>query len=251
MITLGGNVKKTVSLVLRIFNDYDMNEVKNPQITLNGIKRKKISKAGGYNVYVGLEERKYEIGVQHQEFINKNITVDLKKLDPLNPVVNLRLKPLAESFYESGGAVIKLSSQKGDEMIRAYIEDSPIGELTKDVDENKGIIYIQKYFNDIMFGDILFLEDEDKGEFVEVLSVEKNKCKITDKLKNSHPQGTKIKRAFESQCDSKGNGLVYFNNLIKKKNKINILLGEEWEKIEVDIDSFNTNLNLGKINRAE
>lgn len=251
MITLGGKVIKKVDLVLRLFNDYDMSEIKNAGVTLNGMNYKRITKDGGYYVYIGLQERKYEIKVTHSEFMDKEVLVDLKKLNPLDPIVNLRLKPSVRDFFERDGVIIKLATKDTGEEIKAFIEDFAVGEITRDVAENRGIIYLESYFNDIIFGETLYIDDGESSEFIQVSSSDKNKFKIDTKLLFPHKKGVKIKKAFQSQSDEKGNGLVYFKNLIKKKNKINILVGESSMKTEVDIDSFNTYKDLGTIKRAE
>lgn len=253
-------ISKRVSLVLRLFDDYDLKTIENGvNIYLNGYNLKPIRKAGGYLVFTNLENDVYKIEIKSESYLTENFTVNLKDLDNLNPVINIRLKPNPKSFFKEDGVVIRFKVFDKNEMpvkngqIKGvlYTKDYFVGQVKNEkISISDKNIFIDEFYEDFFSGDSLYIESvrKEKCEFITIYNkVDKGSYSVNEPIKNTHKRGEKLRKAIITRTDSEGNGVVYFKSLLTNKNKIKIIITSSEDIKEVVMDVEEAQVNLGKI----
>lgn len=241
-------ITKRVNLVLRLFDDYDLDNIMKSNILINGEKYKKIVKDGGYNVFLDVPEKESDITVESPGYIEKTVQIDVGQLNPVDPIVNIRLKPLYDIFDSDDGVIIKFHSEDiKDEEFQVYLSDSSHGEISEKIAKGEDKIPLTDFFGEVLFGDVFCIENDKQKEFIEIKSFDGQKCYLKENLENSFEPEAKIRRAFVSKCDSKGRGLIYFRKMVKKKNNIKILINNRVDEVSIDVEGYNKIINLGNI----
>ncbi|MTI85729.1 MAG: hypothetical protein FH756_18000 [Firmicutes bacterium] len=75
-------------------------------ILLKDYLRRPLRKAGGYYVFTGLHKNLNEIVISSEKYLDERVTVDLRDLDPQNPVVNITLLPSPAYPFPAGATLI-------------------------------------------------------------------------------------------------------------------------------------------------
>lgn len=253
-------ISKMVSLVLRFFDDYDLKAIENGvSIYLNEYSFKPIRKAGGYFIFTNLENDIYKIEIKSELYLDEILNVNLKDLDNLNPVINIRLKPKPKYFFKEDGLIIRFKVLDKNEMpIKngqingiLYTKDYFVGQVLNQkiniLDKN---ILIDEFYEEFFSGDCLYIESsrKEKCEFITIYNkINKSSYRLNEDIKSTHKSGEKLRKAITTRTDSDGNGIIYFKNLLTNKNKIKIIitLNEDFKEVITEVEG--TLVNLGKI----
>ena len=92
------HVRITVSLAVQVIDDF-INRPMEENLLSIGIEgaKKPIRKKGGYYIFVNLQMDKAKLSIRSAQFQDYEEMIDLTQLNPLEPVVKVRLKP--NKFY--------------------------------------------------------------------------------------------------------------------------------------------------------
>lgn len=230
-------ISTKVSLVIRIVDDYDLEPIdKGILIYLNNYKINSIEKLGGYYVYTNLKEDIYKINISPESklYFDECMIINLKSLNKLNPLVNIRLKRRKISFLKKDTTVVKIKMFNKNKVpvenvdIKAFLygDNYFVGQVVNEkIKTSTDEILIDELYEEFFPGDSLYLGNEENGEFLTILNkLDNKKYKLMEPLKNKYDYGKKFYKAFISKTDSEGNGLIYFRNVPKSKNKIKIII---------------------------
>lgn len=87
-----GSIRKKISMVIRLLDDYTGEEISTGEITLEEKRIDAINKKDGYYVFVNLEPGIYTVQIQAPYYLETAQEVEVSDLSSSFPVVTLRLK---------------------------------------------------------------------------------------------------------------------------------------------------------------
>lgn len=101
-------VTTKLSMAVSLIDDYTG---KRPtgwvKVFLEGEDLKSIKNPGGYYLFINLPGNEYQVHVEAEHYFNEDKTVKLSDLDPLNPVVQVKLNPRPSYPFPSGTTLIR------------------------------------------------------------------------------------------------------------------------------------------------
>ncbi|WP_432666848.1 hypothetical protein R9X47_10885 [Wukongibacter baidiensis] len=256
----GSVIRKKVSFALRLIDDYDLQPVSSGvDIIINKELYRSIKKSGGYYIFTNLEEDDCEINIESEIYFKEKIEIDVSSLDPLNPLINIRLKKKPEYFSAQGATIVRFKLiDEGNKpivgaLVEAFIDTKNYyeGELSEACKKSEELVSIKKFYSEIQPGDTFYLNagSGDNGEFVKVVNKKDDTKFVLNKpLLFDHSKGGKLIKAFISKTDEKGNGLIYFRGLLKKDIdiKINLSYFKSFKEVSTKVRE-GTLLNLKNI----
>jgi len=239
MVDQSVKVVKSISLVLRLRDDYTLGDIKGAvKIFINHQQRRPIIKPGGYHIFINVEEPVEHIAVLSDYYMKQEISVkdqeSLKKKDWFD----IRLIPsLGYPFGENATLCwIQTEGEKTDQDIFGYISDKNYhhGRIIKKISDYEcNVAYAYDSFR---AGDFYLAHKEDGKHFVtvdEVLS--EGVVKFKEKLPELK-KGDKLFKAIKTATDTYGTGVVYLNRLHKDQVCMNLIIGAQSSDKEVEID---------------
>lgn len=252
-------ISKRVSLVLRLFDDYDLKPIENGvSIYLNEYDFKPIRKAGGYSIFTNLENDQNKVEIKSELYFDEVININLKDLNKLNPVINIRLKPSPRYFLKEESVFRFEIIDKNEMPVKnaqiqsiLYTKDYFVGQvMSEKVNASDKSVFIDEFYNEFFSGDSLYIESsrKEKCEFITIENkVDNGYYNLNECMKNAHKKGEKLRSAVITRADSNGNGVIYFRNLLTNKNKIKIIITSSKGIKEVVMDVDEAQVYLGKI----
>lgn len=220
--------KTKVSFVVCILDDFNGERVRGGNLTvmLAESRKKPIRKKDGIFVFVDLEVMTYTLKIESDIYFSQSIRVDPDKIERLDPVIYVRLKPKLSYPFGSaatlmrgrivdkaGGAVLNAS-------VRAAVNTADCAKgriLQENVPRGSNTLLIAKLGGKISEGETLIIKekDESKTEICKIscLYEDTNSFGLCEPLKFDHKRGVFLFLLTETVPDKSGEIVIYFYNI--------------------------------------
>jgi hypothetical protein len=108
-------ITTTLSLAVSLQDDYTGNQpIGGVKVFLEGQDLKSVKNPSGYYLFPDLPGSEYQVRVETQHYFKEETTMKLPDLDPLNPVVQVELKPKPSYPFPHGTTLIRGMVQGSD-----------------------------------------------------------------------------------------------------------------------------------------
>lgn len=238
-------MRRKVSLVIILIDDYIEEIIKSfISIKINGVNREVIRKQEGFFIITDLEEEIIDIYISEYSFIPVSLKVNLKELDKLNPVIEVRLKPNERYHFNFGTTCIKGQTTCNSEILIINENKSNTFRLLEDIEEETESIKFYNPLNmNIEGSKIIIKDDTERYDCNEIIGFDTKykryilKNRIFNKYKK---ENSKVVKVDYVKADREGKFFAPIKNLLNEDNSI-IIRSE-------DCILHNIELQRGKIN---
>ncbi|MEN6349440.1 MAG: hypothetical protein ABFD08_08635, partial [Syntrophomonas sp.] len=194
-------------------------------VTLAESRKRPIRKKEGVFVFVDLDRMTYTLIVESDIYFTQTIKVDPDRLDRLNPVIYVRMKPLPSYPFNKaatllrGRLVDKSGSALADAAVRAVVKTRECAKgriLQENVLPGSSVLSLARLNGKISEGETLIIEgkDEEQAEICRISCLyEDNSYGLCEPLKFDHGRGSFLFPVTETMPDERGETVVYFFNL--------------------------------------
>ncbi|BEP29024.1 hypothetical protein [Helicovermis profundi] len=224
------NIVKNVDFVLKLIDDYDLSKPKGKLVfVLNDRVVIPIVKNSGTYIFVNLELNSQVniLYIKSDYYFSREIIISLN-FNALFDMSVLKLKPKYIYPYFKKGTIIKFTTfNKHKETVASsicsYIDDKNNYDA-RIIDNVNGKFLIKGAYEEYLFGNKYITQKEKLIESNVISLYEKGIYIISTADSKLLDIGDKLYNATFTTTDENGNGVVYFNNFIKNKININIVL---------------------------
>ncbi len=262
-LNLKSNTKVSLAVVLR--DDYNVDSPPVDQqikVFLKEIPVQCVKNLSGYYVFANLPENLYTVCVTSQYYHYIEQQVDISKLDPSDPVLNIKLIPNPYYLFPSKATLIRamVSDPKGIAVQGARVTAVPLTGNTAKIaskgakagDEEIGLVSVNRR---IFPGDAFLIDDKDeaKKEHCVVAGLITNQAgvqtyRLAEKLKSGHSKGGALIPAVSTSTVANGEMVIYFRDTFAKKFAVQMEIKYQDRVIVQEVQIMEgTTVSLGNI----
>lgn len=257
------NINYKVSLVIMLIDDFTSKLVSGASVfvSIKEVIQKPVKKNQACFVFTNLDLGIYNVCVKSSIYFEEIIAIDLNKINPSDPVIYIRLKPLPMYPFENYATLVRLllKDSAGNKIQGAKItavvksDDGSKAKIIQDkISKGNTQINLLSQSGLISVGEDLYINDEKKSEYCKIKKIidyDKGIFEIEKPLKHEHKRGTCLMPVVNNNTDYKGEAVIYFmsNKLEKLEVQLIINHGEISNITKITADRGNTltmNLNI-------
>lgn len=242
-------MRRKVSLVIIPIDDYIDEVIKSAiGIKINGVNREVIRKQEGFFIITDLEEEIIDINISEYSFIPVSLKVNLKELDKLNPVIEVRLKPNERYAFKTETTCIKGQITCNSELLIINESKSNTFRLLEDIEgETESIKFYNPLNVNIEGSKIIIKDDTERYDCNEIIGFELKSKEYSLKnmvLNKYKKENSKVIKVDCVKADREGKFFAPIKNILNKDSCIIIRTEDGMlHNIELQIGKINT-INL-------
>jgi len=251
-----------VSFVVCVIDDFNGERVRNGNImiTLAETPKRPLRKKEGIFVFIDLDSMVYTLMINSDIYFSQTLTVDPDKLDPRDPVIYVRLKPLPSYSFSSAATLIRgklINKTDGilrDAAIRATVKtrECAKGRIIQDnVSQGSKELSFARLNGKVTEGETLLIEEKNM-EQCEICRISRlqgdNSFELFEPLAFDHARGIFLLPVTETMPDERGEMVIYFFNMRVPSIEVELQICHEGgvETIQYEIIAGSTR-NLGTL----
>lgn len=147
-------ITTTLSLAVSLQDDYTGNQpIGRVKVFLEGRDLKSVKNPSGYYLFLDLTGSEYQVRVETDYYFSEKTTVKLPELDPLNPVIRVKLKPKPSYPFSPGTTLIRGAVYGSDQNPAPGAKVKVPGGNVKNITTEKGEFVL--YFKGLSEEDII------------------------------------------------------------------------------------------------
>ena len=147
-------ITTTLSLAVSLQDDYTGDRpIGGVKVFLEGRDLKSVKNPSGYYLFLDLAGSEYQVRVETDYYFSEKTTVKLPELDPLNPVVQVKLKPEPSYPFSPGTTLIRGMVYGSDQNPAAGAKVEVPGKNVNNITTEKGEFVL--YFKGLSEEDII------------------------------------------------------------------------------------------------
>ncbi|QZY54460.1 hypothetical protein [Crassaminicella profunda] len=251
-------VNHKVALAILCIDDYSDEVVKgmNIKVEIKNLNKKPIIKKDGYFIFTNMEDAICTIVITGNIYMDEEKTIDLRAVNPLDPIVKIRLRPNRRYPLKRGMTCILGKIQKSSKgLIRTKVKIIPLHQrnkmrMVKDLEKKDGQeITLNNPQNADLTLKSFWINDSGKEELCTIKKEIENKTyEFYKPLKYKHEKGTELLRVYDTYTDEKGFFILCIKDHNENLNKAKIIIQDEDLLFEDEIEYLSSQVkDLGSI----
>lgn len=239
-----------VSLAVILNDDYNVKAVPvedDIKVFIKELPVSPIRNTSGYYVFTNLPEKQYTVCVSSKYYFYEETQVNLEKLNPVEPVLNVKLKPNPSYPFPTNATLIRamVCDAKGHAAGGAKLRAVPLTGYTAKIasrgvaagDSELGLVSVARK---IFPGDVFLIKNKEdtNREYCVIAGTSENQdgaqvLRLAEETKFAHSKGVTLIPVLESVTDENGEMVLYFRNTFARKFEA---------RIEISFHGQNTSL---------
>ena len=230
------SINYKTSLVIILIDDYTAMPVRGTPVvvSIEELFQKPIKKNNSCYVFTNIELTNCHVVIKSNIFFEERIEVDLTKLDPLDPVVYVRLKPLPYYPYNRGDTLVRMmvKDKKNNKVVGAKVsaeivsnEGCKVRIIQEKIEAGTVEVNFQSIMGMLSIGEKLFVKDGEKSEYCEikrVLDSDKRMFLLANPLQYEHIRGVMLMPVVETYTDHKGEVVICLKHVSTKQIEVEL-----------------------------
>jgi hypothetical protein len=247
---------RRVSVAVLVLDDFTDQVLSGPaiQVSVPGMVGKPIRKSDGYFVFTSDQGPVRQVEVQSMFYARETVDVDPAQLNPLHPVVRIRLKPNRRYAMAGSATCLEGSAEPGSEVRLIHGSHPHPLRLLYDYSNKQREISIFDPEKRELSGKVLAIQGKDQKEpeifrILEMTDREQGVCLIDRDLKHDYKKiGAAIYPVYMARADEQGEYFLFLKDLSEKESLCTVqAVGRKTVRRELSLAANRTNrLDLTK-----
>lgn len=214
-----------VAVAVLVLDDFTDQVLKGPaiEVSVPGMIGKPIRKSDGYFVFTTEHGPIRQIEVRSMFYVREIVDVDLTRLNPLQPVVRIRLKPNRRYGMAGSATCLEGRAEPGSEIRLIYGNHPYPLRLLYDYHNEQRVIHLFDPEKRELSGKVLAIQGKEYPEpeifrILEMTDREQGVCLIDRNLKKDYKKiGAVVHPVFMTHADEQGDYCLFLKDLNEKE----------------------------------